>query len=148
MLRLMKGRSERGGSRISETNDVTRVVNAAANLSGRFQLWGGEMKACKTSGMGNWGLERVLRSLHQTYSYLQDVILHGEVGEAAPELLGASLYSFPGAHQALSAFMKVELRHVGGGFVRLLVYACGCCCNGLMRRCIWRGLVLAGSEPG
>jgi hypothetical protein len=35
----MKGRSERGGSRISETNDVTRVVNAAANLSDKLQFW-------------------------------------------------------------------------------------------------------------
>jgi len=42
MFRLMKGRSERGGRRISDTNDVTRVVNAAANLSEKVQFWRGE----------------------------------------------------------------------------------------------------------
>jgi len=32
MLRFRKGRRESGGRRISDTNDVTRVVNAAARL--------------------------------------------------------------------------------------------------------------------
>lgn len=38
----MKGSSERGGRRISDTNDVTTVVNAAANLNGNVQLWMGD----------------------------------------------------------------------------------------------------------
>ena len=53
------------------------------------------------------------KSLHQTYSYLQDVILHSKVGEAAPELLGAPLDIFPGAHQAFPTFVEVELGHFG-----------------------------------
>jgi len=37
MLRFMPGIRERGGSRISETKEVTTVVNAAAILGGECQ---------------------------------------------------------------------------------------------------------------
>jgi len=36
MLRFMNGRRDKGGSRISETKEVTTVVNAAAMLCYRF----------------------------------------------------------------------------------------------------------------
>lgn len=54
-----------------------------------------------------------IEDLHQTYSYLQNVVLNGEVGEAVPELFGASLDVLPSAHQALTAFVEVKLRHLG-----------------------------------
>jgi hypothetical protein len=57
--------------------------------------------------------KREEKNLHQTYSYFQDVILQSKVGEAVPELSGASLDIFPGAHQAFLTFVEVESWHVG-----------------------------------
>ena len=50
-------------------------------------------------------------SLHQTYSYLEDVVLQRKVREAVPEAAGARLGLLTCLKQVLARVINLELRH-------------------------------------
>ena len=50
-------------------------------------------------------------SLHQTYSYLEDIVLQRKVGEAVPEAARARLGLLTCLKQVLASIINLELRH-------------------------------------
>ena len=51
------------------------------------------------------------RGLHQTYSYLKDIVLQRKVREAIPEAACARLGLLPRLKQMLAGVIDFELRH-------------------------------------
>lgn len=51
-------------------------------------------------------------SLHQTYSYLEHIVLQREVGEAVPEAARARLGLLTCLEQVLASIIDLELRHL------------------------------------
>ena len=112
----MKGRSDKGGKRISETKEVTTVVNAAASLIGDGQSRRSRSRL-DLLAIGSIIRERYQNgsfinqsksNVHQPNSYLEHIILKRKVREALPELLRALLDRLLALEERFARVVEVD----------------------------------------